>query len=110
VFVKRAAILTLALLAVACTEEAATPAEQRAAAAGEVLGGEISDAMIPLEQLESQAPLAPRAGPSAADIDAEQPEVSGELAGIENGGANEGAEPATAAPTPQTSAAAPVTE
>lgn len=97
---KRAAILAIALLAAACTEEATAPAEQQATAAGEVLGGEISDAMIPLEQLQSQAPLAPRAAPSAGDVDAEQPEVSGELAGIESGAANEGAEPAAAAPEP----------
>ena len=78
---KRTAILTLALLAAACTDQAANaPAEQGGEAAGEVLGGEISDAMIPLDQLESQAPLAPRQGPSPKDIDAEQPEVSGELA------------------------------
>lgn len=98
---KRAAILALALLASACTEqEAAPPAAQGGKAAGEVLGGSISDAMIPLEQLQSQAPLAPRAAPSAGDVDAEQPEVSGELAGIESGAANEGAEPAAAAPEP----------
>ena len=102
----RAAILApalaLALAATAaCTEEAAAPTEERAAAVGEVLGGEISDAMIPLEQLESQAPLAPRAAPAATDIDADQPEVSGELAPTE-----EGAEAAPAAPTPE----APVTE
>ena len=41
-----------------------------------MLGGSISDAMIPLEQLTSQAPLAPRQGPSATDIDSEQPEVT----------------------------------
>ncbi len=98
---KRAAILALALLAAACTEEADTPTEQQAAAAGEVLGGEISDAMVPLEQLESQAPLAPRAAPSAGDVDAGQPDLSGERAPT-----SEGAEAATAAPAPE----APVTE
>ena len=97
---KRAAILTLALLAAACTEEAATPADQRAAAAGEVLGGEISDAMIPLEQLESQAPLAPQQAPAAADVDAEQPEIT-PAAGIEGGPQSEGAEAAPAAPAPE---------
>ncbi|MBU2587704.1 MAG: hypothetical protein KJ872_06275 [Alphaproteobacteria bacterium] len=75
---KRAVILAIALLAAACTEEATAPAEQQATAAGEVLGGEISDAMIPLEQLKSQAPLAPRQAPSARDVDGEQPEVAGE--------------------------------
>lgn len=98
---KRAAILALAVITAACSEEAAAPAEQGGSAAGEVLGGAISDAMIPLEQIESQAPLAPRAAPSAGDADAEQPEVSGELPPPD-----EGAEAAPAAPAPET----PVTE
>lgn len=93
----RAALLALALLATACTEDAAAPpADQGDRAAGEVQGGSISDAMIPFEQLESQAPLAPRQGPSAMDVDAEQPSVSGEAAPI-----SEGAEAAAAAPAPE---------
>lgn len=89
----RVAILALALLVTGCGEDAAAPAEQGGEAVGEVLGGEISDAMIPLEQVESQAPLAPRAARSAADIDADQPEVSGDAAP-----SSEGAEAAPAAP------------
>lgn len=88
-------ILALAVLAAGCTQEAAAPTEQGGEAAGEVLGGSISDAMIPLEQLESRAPLAPRQPPSAADVDAQQPEVSGELAPT-----SEGADAAPAAPAP----------
>jgi hypothetical protein len=92
----RPAILAaLALFAAGCTDEAAAPSDRGGEAAGEVLGGSISDAMIPLDQLSSQAPLAPRQGPSAADIDAEQPEVSSEMAP-----ASQGAETAPAAPTP----------
>jgi len=73
----RAAVLALVLLAAACTEEAAAPpAQQGVRAAGEVLPGSISDAMIPLEQLESQAPLAPRQAVPLGDIDGEQPEVT----------------------------------
>jgi hypothetical protein len=49
-------------------------------AEGEVLGGAISDDMIALEQLTSEAPLAPREGPSAAAVDAGQPQVAGEQA------------------------------
>lgn len=100
---KRAAILalSLAVLAAGCNEEAAPPAKQGAKAAGEVLGGEISDAMIPLEQLESQAPLAPRQGPTASDIDAEQPEVT-PAEGVEGAPQSEGAEAAPAAPAPAT--------
>jgi hypothetical protein len=97
----RAAILAaLALLAAGCTEEAAAPAKQGARATGEVLGGEISDAMIPLEQLESQAPLAPRQGPTASDVDAEQPEIE-PAAGVDGAAPSEGAEPAPVAPVAQ---------
>lgn len=99
-FVKRLTILALALLAAACDEAAAPPSEQGSAAAGEVLGGEISDAMIPLGQLESQAPLAPPPARSAAELDAEQPEVT-QAEGIEGAGPSEGAEAAPAAPAPE---------
>lgn len=87
-------ILVLALALAGCTEEAAAPADKGGAAAGEVSGGSISDAMIPLEQIQSQGPLAPREAPSAAEVDANQPEVTTAL--------SEGAEPATAAPAPET--------
>lgn len=94
---------SLALLAAACTEPAPAPdAEQGGEAEGEVLPGAISDAMIPLEQLESQAPLAPRQGPPVSDIDAEQPDVS-PVPGIEGGPAIEGAE--AEAPAPETAPA-----
>lgn len=56
-----------ALLLSACEGEPAAPvADGNGTAEGEVLGGTISDDMIPLEQLRSQAPLAPRA-PSATE-------------------------------------------
>jgi nitrous oxide reductase accessory protein NosL len=89
------AILAVTLLAAACTDDAAAPAEGGGEAAGQVLGGEISDAMIPLEQIESQAPLAPRQAPSATDVDSEQPEVAGEAAPQ-----SETSETAPAAPQP----------
>lgn len=91
--------LLLAGLAAGCTPEASAPAEQGGKAAGEVLGGSISDAMIPLEQLESEAPPAPREAPQATDIDSEQPEVA-PLPGINDPAPVEGAEPAAAAPAP----------
>jgi hypothetical protein len=80
---KRILILVLATLAAGCTEEATAPAAQGGEASGEVLGGTISDAMIPLDQLASEAPLAPRQGPSAAQVDSEQPDVTPE-AGVES--------------------------
>ncbi len=72
-------------------------------AAGEVLGGTISDEMIALEQLRSQAPLAPPQSRSAAEVDAEQPRVTG-LPAPAGEGAAAGAAPAPA-PTPTPSAA-----
>jgi hypothetical protein len=96
----RAAILVLALLASACTEDAATSAQQRGEASGEVLAGSISDAMIPLEQLDSQAPLAPRQAQAVGeDIDAEQPEVE-PVEGIDGVPAAAEAPAASAAPAP----------
>lgn len=99
---KRAALLVLCLAVAACGDQAAAPAEQGGEASGEVLPGSISDAMIPLEQLESEAPLAPRQAPVAGDIDAEQPEVT-PAPGIEGAPAGEGAEAAPAAPAPAAS-------
>ena len=96
----RAAILVFALLASACTEDASTSAQQRGEASGEVLAGSISDAMIPLDQLESQAPLAPRQVVPVGDIDAEQPEVT-PAPGINDMPTSEGAEAASAAPAPE---------
>jgi hypothetical protein len=93
--VKRAVILAVALALAGCKDDVAAPAEKGGEATGEVLGGEISDAMIPLEQLESQAPLAPRQAPSAKDVDDEQPEAAGEAAPQ-----SEEAEAAPAAPPP----------
>ncbi len=93
----RFALLLLTCLAAGCTPESDTPAERGGAAAGEVLGGSISDAMIPLEQLESEAPPAPPEAPKTADIDSEQPEVT-PMPGINDPAPAEGAEAAPAAP------------
>lgn len=98
---KRFALLAMTLLASGCTEEASAPAAQQGgAASGEVLEGSISDAMIPLDQLESEAPLAPRQAVPVGDIDAEQPEIE-PAPGIEGAPISEGAEAAPAAPAPQ---------
>lgn len=92
---KRALLLALPLALAACEQQAAAPAEQDGAASGEVLPGSISDAMIPLEQLDSQAPLAPRQVQAEGEnIDAEQPEVT-PVEGVEG------------APAPADAAAAP---
>lgn len=74
-------VFALLLLLAACEgDPASRDTASGGQAEGEVLGGAIADEMIPLEQLRSQAPLAPREGPSAAAVDAEQPQVAGELA------------------------------
>jgi hypothetical protein len=99
---RAAFLLVLTLLAAGCTDQASGPAERGGEAAGEVLGGTISDAMIPLEQLESQAPLAPRLGTVPSDLDAEQPLVT-PVEGVEGAGPSEGAEAAPAAPAPEPS-------
>lgn len=95
---KRALLLALPLALAACEQKAAdAPAEQGGAASGEVLPGSISDAMIPLEQLDSQAPLAPRqVRTTGEDIDAEQPEVT-PMEGIEGAPADPAAAPAAPA-------------
>ena len=98
---RAAPLAALMLLAAACTEEAGTTAERGGTAAGEVQGGTISDAMIPLEQLDSQAPLAPRQGPAPADLDAEQPLVTPVERVDGAPPASEGAEAAPAAPAPE---------
>ncbi len=95
----RAALLAVLCIALAaCGDQSGAPAEQGAAASGEVLAGSISDAMIPLEQLSSQAPLAPRQAIPTGDVDALQPEVT-PVPGIEGAPAEVPAAPAPA-PTP----------
>lgn len=78
---KRLALALCLLPLAACDSAPGTPAGKTGGRAeGEVLGGTISDDMIALEQLTSRAPLAPRAGPSASEVDAQQPQVAGEMA------------------------------
>jgi hypothetical protein len=92
---KRLALaLCLVPLAACESQPDAVSGESGGRAEGEVLGGSISDDMIPLEQLRSEAPLAPRESPSAAQVDAEQPQVRGAIAPVA-----EGAEATAPAPT-----------
>lgn len=98
---KRFPVLALALLVAACGDQAAAPAEQGGEASGEVLAGSVSDAMIPLDQLKSEAPLAPRQPAAPEGLDGEQPVVT-PAEGIEGAPTSEGAGAAPAAPAPQT--------
>lgn len=75
---KRTAWAMTALLITlsACSEEAsapdeAAPVEQGGEAAGEVEGGTISDAMIPLESLRSQSPTIQRRTTTVTTSDGE---------------------------------------
>lgn len=59
-------MITFAALA-ACQDKPATNGSERSSAAGEVLGGEVTDDMLPLDTLQSTSPADPRAGvPDAA--------------------------------------------
>ncbi len=64
------ALAPLTLVLAACGDDAEPVAEGAsdvdAEATGEVLGGEISDEMLPFEQLRSQSPAVPRATSSAS--------------------------------------------
>ncbi|MCX9148654.1 hypothetical protein [Erythrobacter sp. WG] len=91
------AALCLALALAGCEQQAA-PAEEGAGASGEVLAGSVSDAMIPLGELTSEAPLAPRQGPAdtAPGLEGEQPEAE-PVPGIDEAAV---ADEAAAAPAP----------
>lgn len=86
---RRLALMALLPAALAgCEQAAETDAPAGKRAAGEVLGGTISDEMIPLEQLRSQSPPM-RAVPGEGD-------GSGGNAVSDDTGDNDSAEPAPA--------------
>jgi hypothetical protein len=93
----------LALFAAGCEQQAAeAPVQQGGEAAGEVLGGTISDAMIPLEQLSSEAPLLPRASAAPGAPGGAAADDAGNTS--EGEPASEGAGAAPAAPAPEPAA------
>lgn len=96
-----ALVLALALCLAACEDQASAPAEQGGQASGQILAGSVSDAMIPLDEVKSEAPLAPRQDPVEAPdgLDAEQPVVDPALE-PEGVPASEGAASTPAAPAP----------
>lgn len=64
----RCALTLSALLALAaCTDQPEPAGPERGSAAGEVLGGEVSDDMLPLDTTRSTSPPDPRAGTAGAD-------------------------------------------
>lgn len=78
------ALLAPLVLIAGCSEDAASPESDGREASGEVLEGSISDAMLPIDEVRSQAPLAasePSEGaPSPAPAQEPSPEPAPEPA------------------------------
>lgn len=74
-------LLTLSCLFLAACGGDGPRGDDGRTASGEILEGSISDAMIPLDQLKSQAPLAkPEVKPAAGDAGAEAADAPAEAA------------------------------
>lgn len=69
----------------ACTDEPAPAAPERGTAAGEVLGGEVSDAMLPLETARSTSPAGSSMPDEGAGEDGQGEDGSGEDGAGEEG-------------------------
>lgn len=92
--------LATAVLLAACQAESSDDEDDGRAASGEVLEGTISDAMLPLDTVRSQPPLAePRAAASARASDEAEDAAEGEEAEATDAEAEEPAEEAPAAGT-----------
>jgi hypothetical protein len=63
---RRLALITLLPLALCACAGEKKPSDQ-GMAAGEILEGSASDAMLPLDTVRSQAPLAPKAGDASGN-------------------------------------------
>lgn len=87
------ALLPLALLA-ACTEE---PTDDSRAASGEVLEGTVSDAMLPIDRVQSEPPLEDPEAFAKAQTEADE-QTGGAATGETEGEAPE-AEPAETSET-----------
>lgn len=85
--IRRLALATLCFGLAACGSDTKAPAA--ADAGGEVLEGSISDAMLPLDTVRSQAPLAPR---PAGNADGKAGETDDSAAGNETPQAEPAAE------------------
>lgn len=86
--------MALALSLAACSADKSPDAAEGADAQGEILGGTISDSMLPLDQLKSESPPMKPAPEKSGSADAaeEDPEPEGEPASEPSG--EEPAEPA----------------
>lgn len=91
----RFALMIPAIAAISACGGEREPAEaERAGAAGEILGGEISDDMLPLDTVQSTSPVDPRAGATGSNPNAD--------AGADSAATPADPEPG-ALPTPQIS-------
>lgn len=107
-------LIALPLALSACGEK---KAEDKASAAGEILPGSISDAMLPLDTVRSEPPLAPKPSPKVkAGAPTDETEANDEAPDGAGTATNAAATPAarptaaataTAAPSPTTPAAQP---
>lgn len=95
----RFAALLLAPLALAACQGGDKPA-QKNTAAGEILEGSVSDAMLPLDTVRSQPPLAPP--PTASG----KPTAKGSAAADESDATAESSAAASPPPAPTSAAAA----
>ena len=95
--------LALLLLLAACNDDA--PGDDSRAASGEVLEGTVSDAMLPVDRVQSEPPLE---DPDAF-AEAQEKAAEGAPAG-QPAAAAEGEAPETAATEPSETAAAPPPE
>ena len=86
----------LALLLSGCGGDGAKKAEGAGTAQGEVLPGSVSDAMVPLDQVKSQAPLAPKVEANAK-VDGKAEATTAATKPEANSAAEPAEEPAAAA-------------
>lgn len=96
----RRALMTAALAALAaCGGDPDAAGPERRSAAGQVLGGEVTDAMLPLDSVRSTSPPDPRAG-AVADTASAAP------AGKRSGAPSDAAPSAAPEPEPEAPGAA----
>lgn len=94
----RTGLALIAMMALAACQQEKSNAPS--VAGGQILEGSASDAMLPLDTVRSQAPLAPQAGPARATRSVEEATAEESAAAAPASGAAATPEPAAAAPAP----------
>ena len=97
----RLALIAPFLLALAgCSNDTQPTGPERGSAAGEVLGGEVTDDMLPLDTVQSTSPADPRAGaPDPSDPGAPLDRNPGPLPSPQVSGGPDQRQPVSLAPT-----------